>query len=300
MSIVIIFALLVGTHSVSAVPSNYCSYFSNNTAAGASGWFSLSLNNGSAKYDFFLDLTDFHTECDLSEGLQYHIHSYWTNSSVSSSANDFCGKSFTGGHYDPNLACGKSSEDSNNLCANINRTSSQGYSYACNPWDFVDGDYGTCEVGDLSGKFGRIYPESYDSKIFTSNITQSDYLPPYRNSFESTMGVLKPWSSIVFHCNSNNKRLVCGQFLISNTSECVTIESSDSSSTPATPKWDFMAWDNYSKLIVAVIVVTFCSVCAGVAFWWYTAVSDDSTFGVIPMDQRENRDTKELLNSSPM
>lgn len=57
------------------------------------------------------DFTGEADSCTIENGLVYHVHSFWNNETVSSSANSFCGASYTGGHYDPSLACSSASED---------------------------------------------------------------------------------------------------------------------------------------------------------------------------------------------
>lgn len=133
--------------------SSYCATFDAATTAGATGSFSMEINEGVATYKFYLDMTNFQTECVLSSGLSYHIHSYWRNTTTQSSANTFCGSSYCGGHFDPNLACSKSSQNggSNGLCEAINRTSPE-YTYGCNSTVYQNGDYSKCEIGDLGGK----------------------------------------------------------------------------------------------------------------------------------------------------
>lgn len=98
-----------------AAQSNYCGEISASETAGASGYLSLTIGTGVAYYKPYLDLTQWSLlsaqTCDTSQ-LTYHIHSYWTNSTASSSHTSYCASTITGGHYDPNLACGPSSQNS--------------------------------------------------------------------------------------------------------------------------------------------------------------------------------------------
>ena len=191
--------------------AEYTAHFINTTSGGASGFFRMNILNGSASYNFQIDLSNFDTSCDISQGLKYHIHSYWKNNASDSAANEQCGKIYTGGHFDPYLACSSSSQDAMTLCKSLNRTASQGYQYNCSNEVFHQGYYGYCEVGDLSGKFG-LAPRS-SAKIFSSDSKEIDFLPPFDNNFNTNLAIFKPWTSIVFHCPQNDARLICAKFL---------------------------------------------------------------------------------------
>uniref|UniRef100_A0A7S4DBL7 Superoxide dismutase copper/zinc binding domain-containing protein n=1 Tax=Heterosigma akashiwo TaxID=2829 RepID=A0A7S4DBL7_HETAK len=198
--------------------SYYCAEVSSSDSAGASGYFYTTIGLGWAKHKFSLDLTDFNaSSCDLTEGLSYHIHSYWTDDSTDSSYETGCGSTYTGGHYDPNLACGGASQDAGGLCGQLNRTST---SYTCNSEQYSAGNYSICEVGDLSGKFGKVYPSDDDDDIFQFNLDEEiiDPLAPYPINYNSELGFSKPWTSIVWHCSSGD-RLICAKFQASS-SEC--------------------------------------------------------------------------------
>lgn len=133
----------------------------------------------------------------------YHIHTAWVNTSTTSSAgSNYCGAAYTGGHYDPNLACGYSS----GLCSSLNRTSA--VAYDCNHVNYDAGLYALCQVGDLSGKFGTIFGSN---SIFKQSSVIYDEQPPYLSNYLSSNKLSTMWSSIVFHC-SDNARLVCAKF----------------------------------------------------------------------------------------
>ena len=102
------------------------------------------------------DFTGEAESCTIENGLVYHVHSFWNNATTTSSANSFCGPTYTGGHYDPSLACSSTSEDAKGLCTALGLTADQGYEYPCNSEDFADGNMAKCEIGDLSGKFGGL------------------------------------------------------------------------------------------------------------------------------------------------
>lgn len=122
----------------------YCASFSPNHADGVSGYFAMLAGNGYASYSFELNLTNsgILAQCPVATvGLEYHIHTYWKNSSVSSSAGStYCGSSYTGGHYDPTFACSASSQNLAS-CKSLNRTSSVGYTYTCNSTIYEKGDF---------------------------------------------------------------------------------------------------------------------------------------------------------------
>jgi len=195
--------------------ASYCATISSSSAPGASGYFQLDIVNGTSTHEFYLDLSQFSTTCDLSLGLTYHIHSYWKNTTTSSGTNGYCGSGYTGGHFDPNLACGPASEDASSSCSSLGRTSSSGYTYGCSKTLFKAGQYGVCEVGDLSGKYGLIMRKSLTSNIFARTVTWADYLPPYIANYDTTTSIIKPWTSIVFHCTTG-ARLVCAKFVQSD------------------------------------------------------------------------------------
>lgn len=186
--------------------SNYCAQIDGSESNGAKGYFAMQINSGKALYSYKLDLTDLMLQdhsCNLSSGMYYHIHSYWTNTNNSAAGAELCGASNTGGHYDPNLACGYTSE----ACALLNRTSAS--SYKCNKEDYMAGKYQFCQIGDLSGKFGMATPTS--SGLVFEELMLVDYRPPYLSNYLQDDSISSMWSSVVFHC-SDNTRLVCAKF----------------------------------------------------------------------------------------
>eukprot|EP01035_Chromulina_nebulosa_P020958 gene20958-27162_t len=198
----------------------------------------MEIEDGHAMYSYKLNLTNFAlaSSCSLSSsGLKYHIHSYWTNGSVTSSAGStYCGSAYTGGHYDPNFACSSSSQEISSGCVNLGRTSSQGYTYSCNTTLYKEGDYSNCEVGDLSGKIGIMYPQA-NSLLFSANTTAIDYLPAYIANYKTSIKNAIMWSSIVFHCGANNNRLLCASFSNTDTAACSSAFSSFSLSPTVSP-----------------------------------------------------------------
>jgi hypothetical protein len=90
-------------------------------AGGARGYFGMKITDSLAIYNWNIDVRNFNTTCDISDGLVYHIHSYWNDAEYSSTTT--CGD--TGGHYDPYFACGKASQSASTDCASLGRTLSQ-------------------------------------------------------------------------------------------------------------------------------------------------------------------------------
>lgn len=118
---------------------------------------------------------------------------------------------YTGGHYDPFLACGGSSEDKGSHCVELNRTASQSYNYACNSADYSTGHVAICEVGDLSGKFGPMMPSLANNMVFVGK--HIDTMPPTPANYYNEDAVSKKWASLVLHCPADNSRILCAQFL---------------------------------------------------------------------------------------
>lgn len=180
---------------------------------GAVGYFNMEIGNGQASYSYYLDLSEFSTTCDLDLGLKYHIHTYWNyddDSTLSAtSETEGCVAAYTGGHYDPNLACSTSSQDVSELCLDINRTLSQEYIYGCSTTVYADGEYALCEVGDLTNKFGISYPST--GYIFSSSSALIDFQPPYAANYLTEDQISRQWASIVFHCPADSSRLVCAK-----------------------------------------------------------------------------------------
>lgn len=127
--------------------SYYCGYIDRSEAQGAHGYFMMKSGKGEMAYSMRIDMSKFNNsgDCDLSQGISYHIHSYWTNSSVDSSAGDYCGSDYTGGHFDPGLACSSKSEYASTYCADIGRTSDNGYEYSCSTDMYSSKKYALCE-----------------------------------------------------------------------------------------------------------------------------------------------------------
>ena len=208
------FLLYININLINA--QTFCGQFDTTEANGANGYIELLYSGGDAKYSFNVDLSNFDfsadgltgiDNCDISNGLSWHIHTYWTSTTTTSAAGpDGC--TSTSGHYDPSLACGPKSQSASTLCPGINRTSSQGYTYSCSSSNYALGYYDSCEQGDLSGKFGKAYESTSGNLQFNSNGVYTDNNPPYMSNLNNPDELTNQWASVVFHCG-NGDRLIC-------------------------------------------------------------------------------------------
>jgi hypothetical protein len=233
----------------------YCAKILPSQSNGADGYFSASIENGRANYTYSLDLTHFNTgTCNLTKGLTYHFHTYWKNTSTTSGANGYCGTSYTGYHFDPNLACGPNSEDSKTgKCAALGRTSTSipPYQYSCNTTNYQNGRYAFCETGDISNKFGKAYAQP-STRIFQQLTILTDYQPPYDANYKQGDALSYQWQSIVFHCAESNARLVCAEFVLTDEECGNSIQSSNGDN--GIGSWSTGGWNKLAKLLVGLAV----------------------------------------------
>lgn len=138
-------------------------------------------------------------------GMKYHIHKIWTHSDGDEKIGAIdCGKSFTGGHWDPWNACGGAS--GSDYCGCF-----EDADYKCNKTNF-DKDPFVCEVGDWSGKYGVL---TIDSSNKVSRTDQS-----YFEVEDSEIG----GKSVVFHCTTTGgPRAFCGKFSTSDDMKKITL-----------------------------------------------------------------------------
>lgn len=152
--------------------------------------------------------------------LAWHLHSGKIGGGATFDATgaEACGLGFTADHYDPYLACGPASTAP--LCSDTTATE-------CCP---LKGDNGiisycrssnvaTCEVGDLSGRYGTIdvIEEDTHDVVASSNVLPEEggYCPGCRNDFlpdaTKTDGsaLHNTWASIVFHNTNGGARVLC-------------------------------------------------------------------------------------------
>lgn len=177
------------------------------TTTGVFGAMMMKIAPAEMFFSYSIDFSNYETTCDLSQGLTYHVHSFWTDSETSSIKT--CGDA--GGHYDPYLACGPSSQEHSGLCTSLNRTADQGYTYGCSVDAYASGKYYACEAGDLSGKFGRMMPSPTNSNVFVGQF--ADPSPVLAVNYGHAEGIANQWASLVLHCPADNSRLACAQFI---------------------------------------------------------------------------------------
>jgi hypothetical protein len=220
----VIFVLLLSGSFFKIVTSSSNQYCATINASGALGHVSMEISNGVAQYMFNLDVNSLDTPsltCDYSKGLTFHIHSYWNNADTFTSvAYPTCSSTITGLHYDPNFACSSKSQQSSTGCKSLNRYFPH-YNYTCNSTVFnQQGQYSLCEVGDLTGKFGSVYPTSSTNLQFSISTPWTDYLPPYAYDFDRADLTSNMWSSIVFHCKSPSAYLLCAKLSMTDLQSC--------------------------------------------------------------------------------
>ena len=213
-------------------------------------------------------------------GLKYHIHSYWTNTTASNTAS--CAASNTGGHFDPYFACGTSSQYQTSpiLCPSLNRTASLGFTYPCTASNFAAGNL-QCEVGDLSGKFGAVRNTTTATLFESSSLSSpvlSDPLGPSITTYgygqpQTTTAYTNMWNSIVFHCPDppTNTRLFCAQ-LSTSLDSCVAQGATFSpSSTSADTSKTYSAKTFNLSVAVGVIIAFVFGALASYMFTTYKA-----------------------------
>jgi len=251
--------------TVTVATTSYCATINSTTSSGASGYFAMKVDPGYATYSFYLDLSNFIDSAgvcssnNIASGLNYHIHTYWQNTEKSSYGTS-CSSSYTGGHYDPYLACASASQSYSTSCASLGRTSS---SYICSSSLFASGNRTECEVGDLSGKFGKSIPTT--GSIFSSG-PYVDYRPPDEINYGTSTPKSFPWTSVVFHCGS--ARVLCALLSKTDLTACAPAFTSSPTTTPtvtptttptvtptSSPVNDLTVFGDKQKSIAAIVVI---------------------------------------------
>ena len=131
-------------------------------------------------------------------GLSWHIHEKWTHNSTDDSLD--CGSDYTGGHWDPWLACGSATGntycESKGGCVRGSSVLGSDSSYDCST--FETNPY-VCEVGDWSGKYGQA--------MVNGSVIEISGSSAFEVSGSDVIGY-----SIVFHCNDGT-RAFCAPFV---------------------------------------------------------------------------------------
>ena len=141
-------------------------------------------------------------------GVRFGIHTMWNHDESVDKLLDDCGSEFTGNRWDPWLGCSMVSSntycESNDECVPFGGAS-DAYSvsleseYGCDTTNYKSNPY-SCEVGDLSGKYGEL---SYNSKKELIEIIVG-------SAFEVD-GFDLGTMSIVFRCHDGS-RAFCSPF----------------------------------------------------------------------------------------
>jgi hypothetical protein len=177
---------------------------------GITGFFNVKYDDSNvlrADYSFSVDLSKYTGTCDLSQGLGYHLHAEWIGANVTATG---AGCTMAENHYDPYLACGANSQG--RFAGDTTCTSARGasYVYNCTPDLYKAGYLSNCEIGDLSGKYGKVFAKP-GTKIF-ARADRNDPVPPLTVDFDKKNTVGTKWNSIVFHCAvPNTSRIVCAK-----------------------------------------------------------------------------------------
>lgn len=184
------------------------------------GQFDMDINLKNIGADFFGNTKDTDTgtigPSDKDDGIAFHLHSgqSYGIGAKPDGTKEFCGPSYTSGHYDSNLGCGgASTARSENKCLDDDGevVSADGYPFA---EGVIAGGTGGCEVGDLSCvNNGKLFP-SASGKV-NADVTGpcrdcvAEYLDP---NTSNKQGAFNTWYSIVFHDGLTGARILCANF----------------------------------------------------------------------------------------
>lgn len=185
------------------------------------GIFAIKVRKNSGLSDYFVNLKigkldglSLPTGCGdiVTKGVGYKIHAFWKQT-----AGLFqCLLPDVGGVYDPYFACSDSSENNPGPCPLLGRTSAMGYNYQCEPMRYAGGDINSCEVGDLSDKFGNAMPVLVSGGgAIISNEIFSDPLAVVADNYENA-NIEETFQSIVFSCPDSGEPLFCAEFVPDN------------------------------------------------------------------------------------
>jgi len=150
----------------------------------------------------------------FANGIQWHVHDAWTYSVPDEKFNTSCAKTYTGNHFDPWLACGAYSDEAN--CKSqggcVNKSSAWDPVAdvdQCTPANFELVPY-ACEVGDLSGKYGKWYPSQSNNYTIISEF--ASFWESTADNIVGTNGADD--RSLVLHCGTPSpQRMWCTQFV---------------------------------------------------------------------------------------
>lgn len=192
---------------------------------GSHGSFTLDIpGDGSMTYDINLSNLNTLTYCQTNDcsQLSYHLHSLpiTDGSNPVDFSESFCGSAAL--HYDPHLACGGASSGGKyftegtscymahcSLSCNSGDSDAECQSACPNPYQCTSGSPDQCEIGDLSGKFGKLTPVSGGVAVqFTDAYAalNADFNKASNDLYET-------FGSVVFHAPGGS-RVLCGNLKI--------------------------------------------------------------------------------------
>jgi len=139
--------------------------------------------------------------------MMWHVHVKWNNQNDSGYITD-CSPDNTGGHYDPTFACGPASQYTKDTVCTAREKK-----YNCNS-DSFDTEVISCEMGDLSGKFGFLKPYAYSGWNRVYKVYHDTFAPPSALFNKPMYQLENPGWSMVLHlvCSeAKNPRIVCAK-----------------------------------------------------------------------------------------
>ena len=181
-------------------------YYSSNNALAASVKVDLNMND--VDWD---DIKEKYEDCagvnEHNAEWTWHLHAKWTHAHDSGFL-DACGPDHTGGHVDPTFACGGASQYKNDPVCTAQKEETD-FAYTCNPNAYA-ANPAQCEMGDFSGKFGRLKASTNKQIDFTAK----DYFMAPRSTYNKPtyQAPVVKWS-VVFHlvCPNSTPRIFCAK-----------------------------------------------------------------------------------------
>jgi hypothetical protein len=170
-------------------------------------------SNGTVTYDVHLKNLDWATV----DQFTWHLHS----GKVGEGARDAsigpaaaCGPSYTGGHYDPMLKCGSASTGPK--CDDVDAGVPCCYTKPANDY-CVNQNIGTCEVGDLSGLYGKVQIVNRAGEVKATGLCPDcmQHFDPRASVVDGT-AAYNTWASLVFHGSSSSagERVLCADIMM--------------------------------------------------------------------------------------
>jgi hypothetical protein len=203
-----------------AIAKNYCAKINPSTSSGASGYYAMQIKNGIALHQYTLDISNAPTistsSCSTNgvASLNININEFWAPGDGSTSSASLCATTtpvlqvngqyvylpITGLHYDPYFGCSMYSQNYLTYCQKGLKRVTPQYTYYCNSTGFRDQElYTSCEVGDITGKFGLA---SSSNSVFASKEIFVDPFPPLNANYRTSTDNALAWGSVAFQCST--------------------------------------------------------------------------------------------------